>query len=370
MKMKGTIENPERDSVSSTPMRDNPRSIQRGSKSDDLSGYGPNSRSMLDTDSAIKIGRLLFVLCLIVAAVILGTFGFYMLRNSERDLADTHFDSIADRALTEASMVLLARRWLTITMSSIIAEVLPNASEYPFVHVPGYERIANGLLNATKSVDTAVAWIVQPDQLDEWEKYAYDFFYNTNKPRPFPNNTGVSSFGRGLWAVNPNSSSPDKRFHNLGKCRFNCSYEILTPIFHVDEGSDPVLMFDLHSDPVRGVAIERMLDCVYEKMNESSSSGDNKDLERTHPYSYQDEADLGCAVTLPMTQVRKFRTRGPASPIFQPIRPVNDRFSVGSPMMNVKCLPLDERHLNDNFLGYRYCDGVNGLGYSLGKCVC
>ena len=124
--------------------------------------------------------------------------------------------------------------------------------------------------------------------------------------------------------ISPNSSGPDKRYHDFGKCRFNCSYQILTPVFHVDEGIDPILMFNLHSDPVRGIGIEQMLDCVYKKLRDSSS-GNNINLPRAHNHSLADEADIACGATLRMSKIRKFATRGPASPIFQPIRPVYNR---------------------------------------------
>ena len=175
------------------------RTLHRTSKSDDItpSPSGPVSR----VEFYIRLSRILFVGCLVIAATVLGASSYFLLRKSERNLADTHFESIADRALTEASAALLGRRWLTITMASVIAEILPNASEYPFVSVPGYERIAHGILNAKRTEDTAVSFFVRPDQLEDWEAFAYDFFYNKRKPEPFPNTTAVSSFGRGVWGI-------------------------------------------------------------------------------------------------------------------------------------------------------------------------
>jgi hypothetical protein len=163
------------------------------------------------------------------------------LTEAETKLADTHFDSIADRALTEASGILLAKRWATITLASLVAEIHPNASSWPFITVPGYQRIVNNLLNTTSSQDMAVSVVVRPEQLAPWENFIYEYY----EEQHFPNTTAVSPFGRDVWVLN---ATTGERYHDTGELQYPSPNKILTPIVHVDEGAEPVLLFNLHSE--------------------------------------------------------------------------------------------------------------------------
>ena len=57
----------------------------------------------------ILLGRLLFILCLALAAALLSYLSWRFLTESERKLADSHFDSLSERALTEAAGVMSAK---------------------------------------------------------------------------------------------------------------------------------------------------------------------------------------------------------------------------------------------------------------------
>jgi hypothetical protein len=91
--------------------------------------------------------RLLFLTVLVIVASILGYVTYHQIKQAEEDLATNMFDSIASRALNGAIRTAEQKRWSAITMASIVAELHPSADEYPFVVVPGFERMADNLLN-------------------------------------------------------------------------------------------------------------------------------------------------------------------------------------------------------------------------------
>jgi hypothetical protein len=292
----------------------------------DSPGQGSSRQPATPVEKAEKtiwIVRSLFVGCLVAAAATIGGIFHHFLAESEKKLAYTHFDAIADRALTEASDILLSKRWAGIALSSLAAELQPNASQWPNVFIPVFERLAYDLKKTTSSKDYCFAPIVRPPELPSWEAFAYDYYYNRRKPQPFPNTTAVSSFGRGVWSFDPTSSAPDKHSRDDGTLLWESSYEILAPVFQVDEGVDDILLYNLHSTEFRGGLIDKMLDCVAEKVTRGVHLE-----EKDFPYSMEDEADRSCAVILRMEQAPKYPTRGPASLIFQPIRPANDRTKV------------------------------------------
>jgi hypothetical protein len=211
---------------------------------------------------AVWIGRIFFVLMLCTVAGCLGYAANFFLTRSETELALTQFESIADRALTEASKIAFQRRLSALTMASIASEMNPYADDWPFVIVPGFERIVQNLLNASSGKDMGFAPFVTKEQQADWEDFAYDFFERTRTPEPFPPGTGTSSFGKGIWAINKSNDAPDHRYHDTaGATLYGSPNEIFTPILHTDEGANPLLLFNVHFEPVRGKSIDNMIDC-------------------------------------------------------------------------------------------------------------
>lgn len=92
----------------------------------------------------IWLGRIIFVTLLAAVAVISAIVTHRALRRAEEDLSEIQFESIAARALKEAQGILHRRRWAGVTMAAILGDMYPNASQWPFVDVLQYERLARG----------------------------------------------------------------------------------------------------------------------------------------------------------------------------------------------------------------------------------
>ena len=214
---------------------------------------------------AIWRTRILFVVCLSCVAVVLGFTANHFLTNAEDDLANSQFESSADRALNEALVITRQKRWSAVTMSSIAAQVLPDAGAFPFVTIPGFEKLTYNLLKTSSNEDMGFVPFVRPDELAEWEDFIYNY-YDTSTDPVFPNGTGVSSFGKGVWATNPSLDAPDKRYHDKGtKTPYGSPYDILAPITQLNNGPHPVLLFNLHFEPTRGQSLDRMIACSEER---------------------------------------------------------------------------------------------------------
>lgn len=257
---------------------------------------------------AVLCGRLLFIACLCAAAAAVGVISYHFLTESETDLAETQFESIADRALTEAYGSSRRKRLGALTMASVVSEMYPNAEDWPFVAIDGFERIVNNILKSSSGSDMAYIPLVTPEELPEWEDFAYYYYYNKRSP-PHPNGTATSSFGRGVWGLDPNWSSVDNRYHAQdGSTPWGSPIKILTPIFQVNEGINPALMLNIRTDPVRGKPIDDLIEC-------SRRPAEAGELE-----------DFKCGVITGMAQLPKSPpSRGPGAIIFQPIYPANNK---------------------------------------------
>lgn len=177
-------------------------------------------------------GRLLFMACLVSTAIVLGWVSHHFLTESEEDLARAHWDGIADRALSEAVGSLAKKRFDLLALASVIAETRPNATEWPYVYVPGYERIAHDLTRGTSTV-IHFAPLVKPEELDSWVDFAYQYLHVDRKPVPFESDAGVSTAGRGVWAYNRTNGElvPHLEQSFRGNMVWNSTYNVLWPIF-------------------------------------------------------------------------------------------------------------------------------------------
>jgi len=247
--------------------------------------------------------RILFIVVLLVVAVVLGIGSNILLSRSETELAESQFDSIAERALTFAQGITLRKRGGAATMATIVEQNAPDAENWPFITVSGYEEMAIDLIETSDSRELGLAPLVTPAQLSDFETFAYDYFESK-----FDNETGLSSFGKGVFGVNPALDNSDKRYHETdGSTYYGSPNKIFAPFIQMSSGRHPVLMLNLHFQHTRGNAIDSLMACAAERANTS-------DLSR----------ECG-VITDILTLEGETTPPGPGAVIFQPIYPANNR---------------------------------------------
>ena len=85
-----------------------------------------------------------------------------------------------------------------LSFVSMIGNIHPNADDWPFVVVEGYEETATKLVQTISGDGVGFAPIVKPSELQDFETFAYDAYENILGYDP--NTTAISSFGKGVWA--------------------------------------------------------------------------------------------------------------------------------------------------------------------------
>mmetsp|Transcript_18094 Transcript_18094/g.30393 ORF Transcript_18094/g.30393 Transcript_18094/m.30393 type:complete len:987 (-) Transcript_18094:113-3073(-) len=252
--------------------------------------------------SSVWIWRVVFVGFLCLAAALLGWGANYLLTDSETELADVQFDSIADHALSSAQSTNFRKRKGTVTMATIISQALPNAPSWPFVVLNGFEEISNDLIETSDGREMALCPFVSPTELSDFETFAYDYYESK-----FSNETAVSSFGKGVFGINPALGTSDNRYHETdGNTSYDSPNKLFAPILHHNAGDHPALMLNLHFQETRGVAIDEMIDCAEDR----ATTGDLM---------------IECgSITDMLILTSQASEPGPGAVIFQPIYPANN----------------------------------------------
>ena len=86
--------------------------------------------------------------------------------------------------------------------AKVYSNVYANYSLWPNVTLPGYESIADVLVDMTDSVNIALSPVVDvdPSHRAEFESFAYRYIH-THSP-PYLPSSGITSIGKGIFAIN------------------------------------------------------------------------------------------------------------------------------------------------------------------------
>jgi hypothetical protein len=257
--------------------------------------YGPGSN--------VWVGRLLFISCLATAAAVLGYLTNKFLTDSETDLAEKQFESIADRALDTAAEITLRKRLGTVTMASIAGFEFPNKEAWPYVNINGYETISSQLIETSSGRGMGFCPLVTPDQLDDFEDFAYQYLESKFPPEA---QAGISSFGKGVYAKDESLNTSDNRYldNRDGSTKWQSPNRLFVPMLQHNGGAAGILMQNLHYDSLRGQVIDDIIECW--KKNHHKST------------------EVECGV---ITDIRNGKDE-PGSLIMQPISPANDADTV------------------------------------------
>jgi len=260
-------------------------------------------RKQLTNQQVLLLGRVIFTICLCGVAGGLGYLANRLLSEAETELAETQFDSIAVRALLSARDIAERKTEGSVTMATIMAFHFPNADAWPFVALEnGYEEISTDLIETSDGREMGMAPFVAPAQLSEFETFAYDYYESK-----FSNETAVSSFGKGVFGINPALGTSDNRYHETdGNTSYDSPNKLFAPILHHNAGDHPALMLNLHFQETRGVAIDEMIDCAEDR----ATTGDLM---------------IECgSITDMLILTSQASEPGPGAVIFQPIYPANN----------------------------------------------
>jgi hypothetical protein len=269
---------------------------------------------LVSTSKSVMYGRFLVVTGLAAVGAGLGYTAYHFMSNSEEQLAEGRFASIAERALSIAQLVIEEKKLTTDSLAHVAAAANPNAEAWPNVYIEGFEEIATSLRLVTEGQGVSFCPIVQPggEEQTSFENFSYDLFENVRK---FDNDPGVNGFGKGVYAYGNgpygNESYPDTRYHQTsGWTYYGSPNDVLVPFIQSDQGYHPALMLNVHFEHNRGNTIDDIIRCSEER----AASGDYR--------------ECGSITDLMWSVTNHDVDPGPAGIMFVPIYPKFDNITV------------------------------------------
>lgn len=194
----------------------------------------------------------------IALSVAVGTLTYKVLASSQEATFKREYDTMADQIILSAQVLLSRSTDVAQTVAEMYATQYPNYSSWPLVSVSRYSQVVSPLVAMLGALNVNHVPIVQPSRLADFESYAYKFF--SSDPEGFEG-IGESHFGRGVYAFN----SSGVRYHDTSGNTTYSEFNFIAPIFQIVNAdiNSAVVMYNTHSERVRGQGIDAVVDCFY-----------------------------------------------------------------------------------------------------------
>jgi len=202
--------------------------------------------------------RVFVVFLLIAVAVVCGFIANSIITKLEREKGEQHYESVAETALTGARSIALRRHDANEAMASIMANAFPDAEQWPYVALNGYESTATMIARLHNSQFHAFLPVVLPDQVEQFNAFAKQVY----KQRRVEPGAGVNTQAFGIWDFATYSSNITKVPVKIDE---NSTY--FTPSFLGSHDPAQYAMFNAASSPYSGAAFHNMMACAADTKN-------------------------------------------------------------------------------------------------------
>lgn len=243
---------------------------------DSMGAYSGNSNSSRRSQhkagvKRAKLLRTLLVLSLIAAVAVCASLAYTILKATEEEVGIQTYQSIALSATTGARAIALRKYQSSEVMATLIGQILPNETDWPFISIDGYIPISQKVATLTSSTTQSLMALVDPADARAWENHTAQVY----KAQGRPETTGYSQFGYGIWRPDPNKENKtysDGRVHDItGENEWGGKHKIMAVLMMHNLPGSKSQMYNLYSEKSRGEHIDSMFDCIAENSNASIS---------------------------------------------------------------------------------------------------
>eukprot|EP01032_Pedospumella_encystans_P008528 gene8528-10113_t len=210
-----------------------------------------------DNGMVVRIRRaacpVCFTVIVVVATFLCGYFTYTVTHDLQKTQFEDDYNSIADSAVVQLRKGLDDNIRGARVGSAVYSSTFPFADAWPFVYLYHYDDVIS-ILNV--GVAVTFAPLVKPEEATEFETFAYRSFNRTYQTR-----VAQSSFGEGIFAPVNASCFDCLRYRDVsGNTTYGSPNRILTPL--LQSNTTASLMFNFHSDSLRGGTIDAMINCT------------------------------------------------------------------------------------------------------------
>ena len=196
------------------------------------------------------------------------------------------------------------------------------------------------MIDVSSGCNIAYGPILTQVQVPGFEAFAADFYQNSRIPESFPDGTGAKvGDSVGVWAMDGETGTP---FHDVSGATpaWNSTRRILVPMFHHATGPSKKLMFNLHSSPLLGKAIEDMMTCAEETkelirkhhelllLEQQENIILGEEPEEPPPVPSLQDCTMVTDIKHNKTSFIQLEPDGPGANMMQPVFPANNKTEV------------------------------------------
>ena len=220
--------------------------------------------------------RLLVIICLGLTAFGVGYGSYRVLMKVQETSQEEQYFALARKIETSTVLSVQGKRDALVLTASMALHFCPNVTNWPNCAISYhlFDTISSPLHRISLMRSVAIAPIVTPSQVSEFESFAHDFYVRDNH---YPSGKVVVSFSistcnicmsiaykNGIYGVRNSNGS---HYHDTTGAQQRGSYsdyQILTPVFQIGDmpNNAEAVMYNLHSEAKRAKAIDYSIDCV------------------------------------------------------------------------------------------------------------
>lgn len=180
----------------------------------------------------------------------------HLLSSAEKELMEQQFHVTARGALGKFQANFFRKTEAFEILQHMFERGYANAP-WPFVTMAGFPHVVSSIIKAVDGCAMAYMPVVAPDQLEEFENFAYDWYNQSG----YPEGLAHSSFGKGIWGSNKKLNNTDKRYHDTDN-------KYYTPVLQHSAGAyQKFLMMNFWTNPSKRASINATLQCIESRKN-------------------------------------------------------------------------------------------------------
>lgn len=214
--------------------------------------------------------RLVLILALIAAIGVCSSLAYIQLHSTEVNVGIQTYQSIAMSATNGAKSITERKFQGSEVMSTLLGEIYPNESDWPFVSMQGYISIAQKVASLSSSGTQAFMILVDPSQARDFETHIQQQYVVQGRPE----HAGVSDFGFGVWRRDGNETKTfeDGRIQDMnGENAWGGKSNKMAVLAMHNVPAASSLMFNIYTEKNRGVHIDSIYNCVMAHDNATTS---------------------------------------------------------------------------------------------------
>jgi hypothetical protein len=216
-------------------------------------------------ENRIRLFGIFTVLSLLGSGAACAAIGYILLWHSEHRFFLEQYESVTDQMFQTQLSGLNARISTGESFAALYGGFCPNEENWPNCWIPFSIWVENTspLVDILKIRVTSLLPIVYPHQVSSFELFSKVCFAEGN----FPPGTGNHSFGYGIYSLDKNGQS----YHDTTGISPWSPYQLLTPSLEAPHSIASTMLYNVHSQQSRSVAMDQIIRC-YETSSDCSSS--------------------------------------------------------------------------------------------------